>query len=62
MLSVWYNDLSGEGRGDIVHDTEFEGLATRELADGSLQAWVHHSPAILQQVMLLTKITKLYIE
>jgi len=34
----------------IIEDVEFEGLSVRDLADGGLQAWVHHSPAILPQV------------
>ncbi|XP_045200291.2 radial spoke head protein 6 homolog A-like [Mercenaria mercenaria] len=40
---------TGEARGDIIIDTEFEGMSIKDLADGSLQAWVHHSPAILPQ-------------
>jgi len=42
--------IIGDGRADVVMDTEFEGLSIRELADTSLQTWVHHSPAILKQV------------
>ncbi|KAL4219670.1 Radial spoke head protein 4 A [Mactra antiquata] len=37
------------GRGDIIMDTEFEGVNIRELADTSLQSWVHHSQVILPQ-------------
>ena len=37
-------------RGGIITDLDFEGFSTRDLADSSLQTWVHHSPAILPQV------------
>lgn len=47
--------LSGGGRGDIITDSEFEGVPLKDLADGSLQAWVHHSQAILPQVCIRFK-------
>lgn len=37
------------GRGNVIHDVEYEGMSIKDLADGNLQAWVHHSQAILPQ-------------
>ncbi|WAR30501.1 RSH4A-like protein [Mya arenaria] len=40
---------AGGGRANIIEDLEFEGISVKDLADGGLQAWVHHSPGILPQ-------------
>ena len=52
--NIWYVAIcfvfSGMARGGIITDLDFEGFSTRDLADSSLQTWVHHSPAILPQV------------
>ena len=33
-------------------DMDYDGFSVRDLADSSLQTWVHHSPAILPQVYM----------
>ncbi|XP_052280240.1 radial spoke head protein 6 homolog A-like [Dreissena polymorpha] len=40
---------TGDERSRIIIDLEFDGLSARDLADQGLQAWVHHSAAILPQ-------------
>ena len=40
----------GLARSGIMVDIDYDGFSVRDLADSSLQTWVHHSPAILPQV------------
>jgi len=39
----------GEGRDNFVENVDFEGIPVRDLADPSLQNWVHHVQHILPQ-------------
>ena len=45
----------GAGRDNFVENLDFEGIPVRELADPSLQNWVHHVLHVLPQVSVTPK-------